>query len=93
MRSKRSSDRASAPRQCAWRLGRAAKKHTKSSNFLAVRRKKNPADLEKSHTFRSRPDVSLQRRQQTGNQTRPQRDVIFAERIAQLDRFPGKARA
>ena len=48
----------------------------------------DPSDLEKPHTFRTCANVSLKRRHQAGNQTRPQRDMIFAQRIAQLDRFP-----
>ena len=73
-------------------VGLAAEEQTKPANFLAVRRTKNPSDLKKPHAFRTCANVSLKRRHQTGNQTRPQRDMIFTQRIAQLDRFPDKTR-
>ena len=93
LRSKRSkwSRLRAAPVRLA--LRGAAQKQRKPADFLAVRRKKNPADLEEPHALRARANVAFQGGEQARHEAGPERDVIFAQRIAQLDRFPGKARA
>ena len=50
-------------------------------------------NLEETNALRSGPEVALQSREQAEKQTGPQGNMIFTERIAQLDRFFGKASA
>ena len=69
------------------------KSKRETPNFSSVGRKKNAAEFEEPHAFRARAEIARERAKQTGKQTRPQRDMVFAQRIAQLERFPDKARA
>src|SRR6516225_9306757 len=61
--------------------------------FPVFRWREYTADFKKRNTVGSGTNVSFQYVEQTADQVWPQRDVIFAQRIAQLDRFVGRHRA
>src|SRR5437660_7143922 len=71
-------------------MGRAChfppQQDSKAAFFFSRRWNENTAQLENCDALRARANVSLKRREQARNQTWSQRDMIFAQRIAQLDR-------
>ncbi len=89
LRSKRSSRRAVAPRQCALPSRVAAKKQARAVDFPRRRRRKKTRPSSKSRTlFAPARIFRSSAASRPGIKTRPQRDMIFAQRIAQLDRVP-----
>ena len=86
-RSKKSSRRGVAERQCAVAL-RVSRRRTNARfcSSARIRSAENVAQFEKANARRARADVAREDIQQTRNKARPQRDVIFAQRIAQLER-------
>ena len=53
--------------------------------FLSVWRKERAADFKNGDAFCAGANVSFENGKQTGEQARPQSDMIFAQRISQLD--------
>ena len=74
-------------------LERPAEQKRDAPSFRSIGRQKNATDFKKSHTFRTRPQVALERAEQAREKTRTKRNMIFTERIAQLDRSHRETRA
>ena len=55
-------------------------------SLFPARRKKNAAELKHGHSLRARAHISSRAHRAGRNEAWPQCDVIFAQRIAQLDR-------
>ena len=89
-RSNKSSRRCVAARQCGRAFAFPQKTKPRCAFFLARRAAKKRDPVRKCERCSApMPEIARQHFEQPANQTRPQRDMVFAQRIAQFDRvFP-----